>query len=52
MEGGREREERGGRGSVYIGKRVEGEREEREGKGRERKEREREGGKREEREGD
>jgi hypothetical protein len=42
VEGGREREERGGRGSVYIGKRVEGEREEREGKGRERKERERE----------
>ena len=54
MEGGREREERGGRGSVYIGKRVEGERERRErereerGKrgrgreGRERKERERE----------
>jgi len=52
VEGGREREERGGRGSVYIGKRVEGEREEREGKGRERKEREREGGKREEREGE
>jgi hypothetical protein len=49
VEGGREREERGGRGSVYIGKRVEGERE---GKGRERKEREREGGKREEREGE
>jgi hypothetical protein len=52
VEGGREREERGGRGSVYIGKRVEGESREREreerGKrgrgreGRERKERERE----------
>jgi hypothetical protein len=52
VEGGREREERGGSGSVYIGKRVEGEREEREGKGRERKEREREGGKREESEGE
>jgi hypothetical protein len=41
--GGREREERGGRGSVYIGKRVEGERERGErGKGK-REEREGEG---------
>jgi hypothetical protein len=41
VEGGREREERGGRGSVYIGKRVEGERERGKGK---REEREGEGG--------
>ena len=46
MEGGREREERGGRGSVYIGKRVEGERERREGEGK-REEREGEGGREE-----
>jgi hypothetical protein len=47
VEGGREREERGGRGSVYIGKRVEGERERGErGKGK-REEREGEGGREE-----